>query len=356
MSGWESLYTTGTAAVTNGSTSVVGTGTLWATYTNSSNVLNLGGLFVTVAAVVDDTHITLTNPWPGSTLSAQPYTLIQFAPASLSQSRDMTDFLGKVRAATPIYAVSGATPDPAIGNEGDYALKTNTGAWKQWLKTGGVWVLQATPVGVTNRGAWNSATTYQVNDIVSDAGSAYLSNTLNTNKQPSLNPTDWSVLGAKGDKGDAGTKGDVGAKGDTGARGTDGNTTRYGSGAPSNLLGNDGDFYIDIVADMNYGPKAAGTWPAGTSRRGATGAKGDTGTGLQPNATGTLAQRGAYDNQPIGFVFLETDVVPFLVWVKGSNTTADWSGPTPIGGTAPLGSMGSVADAVTSSFSCGSIA
>lgn len=63
--------------------------------------------------------------------------------------------------------------------------------------------------------------------------------------------------------------------GTDGTDGTDGNTILGGSGAPSALLGVDGDYYIDSgSSDRNmYGPKTAGAWgsayalkgPAGTS-------------------------------------------------------------------------------------------
>lgn len=38
-----------------------------------------------------------------------------------------------------------------------------------------------------------------------------------------------------------------------------------GSGAPSGGLGSNGDFYIDPTAQLMYGPKASGVWPAGVS-------------------------------------------------------------------------------------------
>lgn len=59
-----------------------------------------------------------------------------------------------------------------------------------------------------------------------------------------------------------------GIDGDDGA---DGKTVRYGTGAPSNGLGVDGDFYIDTALWNIYGPKSAGVWPAGVSLIGPTG-------------------------------------------------------------------------------------
>lgn len=43
--------------------------------------------------------------------------------------------------------------------------------------------------------------------------------------------------------------------------------------------------------------------------------------------SGTLAQRAQYDSQPQGFKFLQIDVSPFLVFVKKSATSGDWTSP-----------------------------
>lgn len=43
------------------------------------------------------------------------------------------------------------------------------------------------------------------------------------------------------------------------------NTFLSGAGAPSNVLGIDGDFYYDTAAKFWYGPKANAAWPAGFS-------------------------------------------------------------------------------------------
>lgn len=71
--------------------------------------------------------------------------------------------------------------------------------------------------------------------------------------------------------------GEQGIQGETGAPGQDGNTIRYGTAAPGPDDGNDGDFYIRTTTSYLYGPKEAGDWPAGTSLVGATGATGATG-------------------------------------------------------------------------------
>lgn len=67
--------------------------------------------------------------------------------------------------------------------------------------------------------------------------------------------------------------------GPAGADGAAGNTILYGTGAPSNGTGVDGNFYIATNTNFIYGPKASGTWPAGTSIVGPKGDQGDAGAG-----------------------------------------------------------------------------
>jgi hypothetical protein len=55
--------------------------------------------------------------------------------------------------------------------------------------------------------------------------------------------------------------GQDGQDGINGSNGADGNTILSGSGAPDNLLGNNGDFYLDLNTYEMYGPKTSGIWP-----------------------------------------------------------------------------------------------
>lgn len=52
---------------------------------------------------------------------------------------------------------------------------------------------------------------------------------------------------------------------------------------------------------------------------------------LQPDATGTHAQRAAYDGRPQGFVYVRTDVTPMTVCIKRTDANGAWSGYTPFG-------------------------
>ena len=68
---------------------------------------------------------------------------------------------------------------------------------------------------------------------------------------------------------------------------TSANTIRNGRGAPSNSLGVDGDFYIDILKLDFYGPKLNGHWPAPVSLRGPAGTNGTNGVNGTNGKSGT---------------------------------------------------------------------
>jgi hypothetical protein len=72
-----------------------------------------------------------------------------------------------------------------------------------------------------------------------------------------------------------------------GPQGIPGKTVLNGAGAPAAALGTVGDFYIDVTAKAIYGPKTVAGWGAATSLIGPTGAQGI--QGIQGNP-GTPAQ------------------------------------------------------------------
>lgn len=85
------------------------------------------------------------------------------------------------------------------------------------------------------------------------------------------------------------------------------NTVLYGAGAPANGLGDDGNFYIDTVAHDLYGPKAGGSWPAGTSLVGPQGPAGADGADGADGAQGPQGPAGSSGSWPN----LLTDVSDF---------------------------------------------
>lgn len=72
-----------------------------------------------------------------------------------------------------------------------------------------------------------------------------------------LNMTSGNLFGPKS-SGDWGTPYTM--KGDKGDPGTNGNTILSGEGEPSSALGNNGDFYVNLVDYTIYGPKVNSGW------------------------------------------------------------------------------------------------
>ncbi len=68
-----------------------------------------------------------------------------------------------------------------------------------------------------------------------------------------------------------GSRCSCGAGSGSGGSGSSINTIHTTSGAPSNLVGSNGDYAIDPATWHIYGPKTAGVWPAGVSLGGASG-------------------------------------------------------------------------------------
>lgn len=64
---------TGTASVANGATAVTGVGTAWNNIVRADDVFRVEGNSVRIASVTDNTRLTLAEPWPGTSLTADPY-------------------------------------------------------------------------------------------------------------------------------------------------------------------------------------------------------------------------------------------------------------------------------------------
>ncbi|UFZ05448.1 hypothetical protein LQG66_03790 [Bradyrhizobium ontarionense] len=330
-----SNYGTGTISIAANGTAAIGTTTLWFTNVLPGDVLQVGQYQSVIIDVVDDTHVAIPQ-WGGGAISAAAYKIWKL-PGSRNTTQaneDVERLVALLNGMGTFYFVAGLTPDPAIGDDGQYALKTNTGLWQLWFKTGGVWVPQGNPAGTsTNRGTWDSAIAYVISDTVSRLGSSYLAKAPSTNKPPESNPAFWDLVAAAGIKGDPGNKGDPGAPGTAATIAINAVTTLpAGSSATVTNLGTSG------AASLAFGiPQGA---------QGPQGIQGIQGVGIEPDASGTLAQRSIYDGQAQGFKYLQTDVLPFRLWVKASNTSADWAGPHFIGGTAAVGDLGSTSDPV----------
>ena len=86
---------------------------------------------------------------------------------------------------------------------------------------------------------------------------------------------------------------------DQGPPGARGNGVLNGSGPPNSSIGIDGDYYVDNLNNMIYGPKANGIWPPGQSMEGTQGPPGPVGPAGPastvpgpPGATGPKGDKG----------------------------------------------------------------
>lgn len=187
--------------------------------------------------------------------------------------------------------LSGTTdPGPEIGKDGDFYL--NTATWMLFgPKANGVWpagVSLAGPAGATGAKGDTGATGATGN--TGAAGSTILSGSVDptdgvgNNGDYYINTSTSMLFGPKADgKWPPG----VPLGGSTGSPGTSGGVILSGAGAPSNSIGNNGDFYLDTNTWTLYGPKADGAWPAGVSLAGQSGNTGGTGgTGTSGGTAG----------------------------------------------------------------------
>lgn len=130
------------------------------------------------------------------------------------------------------------------------------------------------------------------------------------------------ATGLRGTAGPAGATGPAGPAGVAGTNGTNGNTILSGSGAPGSALGNNGDFYLDTAADVLYGPKAGGVWPAGVSLTGGTGPQGPAGPQGPPGPAGSAAGTACTtDGGAVGTVTEAVDSTNTITWTCVANTT-----------------------------------
>lgn len=452
-------YTTGTFTVVSGETTASFSGTLLESVAEQGDWILCDGVVGYIDSVDSDTAVTFEQAWAGDSQTDAAYVLIKMSwlryDPAITQAK-VRDLITLLHAQGSFLFVSGATPDPAMGEDGQYALKTNGGPWQLWYKTGGVWEAQGIPVGTTFRGEWNSATEYFANDQVGHNGSTWGAIAGSTNVEPGTDDETWSLsaqAGADGQHGgavsftqvfststsnadpgdgmlrlnnatqssatvirtdyldkdgnsltdligsltaststvkgqirlaevgdptrwiifDLTAKSDMTGyfnltvahvahstnalrdgeeigfyftpKGDVGQQGIQGNQGY----APVLAVVSDGDRRVFQVTDWtgSTGTKPATGKYVGTSGlvdaigdaidvRGTQGIQGEQGLGIQPDASGPLADRDTYDDEAAGFVFVDTDATPFDLYIKLSATTGDWSAASPIGGAGDM--------------------
>lgn len=152
--------------------------------------------------------------------------------------------------------------------------------------------------------------------------------------------------GPQGAIGLTGAQGSQGPAGANGINGADGKTVLNGTSNPTSLIGNNGDFYINTISNIIFGPKASGQWPAvGVSLVGPQGLTGPTGASGPQGPQGPSGGGGFthYVGEPFGggvIFYLEKDtngiehgLVCHTVFLcqacSWSNITSGWVGIPP---------------------------
>ena len=119
-----------------------------------------------------------------------------------------------------------------------------------------------------------------------------------------------------------------GVKGDTGAAGKDGvsvdnveQTTTSTESGGTNVI---------TVTFSDGKKKSFNVWNGAQGEKGDTGEKGATGDAFHFDAIGTLAEKDAYNDEAAGFAYLDTE--NGNIYIKNSETSADWTDPIPFRG------------------------
>jgi hypothetical protein len=201
-------YSTGKVSVTNGSLIATGSnGALWSDVIEGDWLRLTSTGRINIIASVNDTldEITFQDAWDGDTAIDASYRIIRASPLrsdTATTQAQVRKLIDDIEAAGTFLFVYGAEPDPARGEEGQFAIKVNdeTSNWKLWYRTGGVWVFKGSPAGFAWKGVWSLATAYYTNDVVSRLNKSYISKLGSTNQPPESSPTYWDIFTAGGDR------------------------------------------------------------------------------------------------------------------------------------------------------------
>lgn len=361
-------YSTGKLSIANGDNVVVGSGlgvTGWGgsvARRGDTIIFDYGGANEKISVVlnpIDLTHLEVPR-YTGPDLVNVDYVIYWISPTRVAGAEAVEDITRLVNflnsAGIFVYVDPGdSVPDPSIGEEGQQALQPSTG--KIWVRTSGVWTFVGVFKGFSPKGEFDGAVTYGIGDVVSDTigGASYISKVdENIGHTPSTSPDQW-MLNAHGLPGPSGA---------TIIIANAAPVTTY----PLNTLWIDGDSADLDVYQLNATPAWVDTGmnlkglkgdtstitvlATNTLAPGSSAAVIDTGTptdaeftfniprgdvgpqgqGIQPNASGTLANRSTHDGAAQGYIYLSTDEVPMKIYVKNSATSGDWSAGAPVGG------------------------
>lgn len=229
-------------------------------------------------------------------------------------------------------------PSSALGIDGDYAYDNVTRAM-YGPKAAGVW-----PEGrILGADGADGANGLNGNTILTVTGAP--SNGIGANGDYAYNPTANVMYGPKVNG--VWPAGRLFA-GLNGTNGTNGNTIITTSGQPVNGAGVNGDYAYDPVAKIMYGPKANGVWSAGTALVGTAGASGNTIITTVDAPSNGVGNNGDYAYSPSANIMYgpkAAGVWPAGVPFAGINGVNGTNGNTILTVTdAPLNSLGSNGD------------
>ena len=166
-------------------------------------------------------------------------------------------------------------PANNLGSNGDWYFRTATATI--YRKSGGTWSIQVDIDG-EDGAVWHSGTGIPANNL-GITGDWYF-RTSNGFVYEKTSSTVWTFR-----RDITGPQGDQGEQGEQGPQGIGGATWHFGSGAPSNSLGDDTDLYLR-TSNNNVYRKASGSWSVITDLSGADGATWYTGSGAPSSSLG----------------------------------------------------------------------
>lgn len=142
-------YQTGTVSVSADGTVVTGLGTIW-TGINvvAGDMLAIDGAApVLITDVADVTHLSIPA-WAGADKAGVAYIIYQVSSLRFDDVQIAQDLQKQVQALNAtgyiIPVPVGGTPDPSLGDDGQWATIPESNTW--WRKSGGVWVASGAPV------------------------------------------------------------------------------------------------------------------------------------------------------------------------------------------------------------------
>ena len=190
------------------------------------------------------TNVTITPSGNTLTIDA-PLTVGPTGPTGATGPQGPTGTTGPIGPSGPTGAAGATGPEGPqgvqgpIGPTGAQGLQGFPGPQGETGPSGPAG--PSGPQGLTWQGAWDSGTTYALNDAVLYNGSSYVSlQAGNLANPPDLSPTFWSLLaheGATGPAGETGAAGPTGAEGPIGPMGVTGPAGATGPQGPTGTTG-----------------------------------------------------------------------------------------------------------------------